>query len=291
MKRVLVTGAAGFIGRHCLRPLLDRNFEVRAITSRPLKLQNDGVEWHRADLFDVGELRNVLEDLRPDHLLHLAWCTEPGVYWTSPENFRWVQASLELFRAFSECGGKRLVTVGTCAEYDWRFGICAEDVTPLHPTTIYGSCKKALSELTRAYSSQAGLSSAWARMFFLYGPYEDKTRLVPSVIQALLSGEEAACTHGNQIRDFLYVEDAADALVTLLDSDVTGELNIATGKPLMIKEMVQAIGQKLNQIDLIHLGARQAPEGEPGVLLADISRLKSELKWQSKYSLDATRDR
>src|SRR5207245_614301 len=90
------------------------------------------------------------------------------------------------------------------------------------------ACKLALASLLEAYAGQTGLSQAWARIFFLYGPREHPKRLVSSVIRSLLRGERARCSHGQQIRDYLHVEDAAGALVALLESEVTGR---AAGRP------------------------------------------------------------
>ena len=286
MKSVLLTGATGFVGHHCLQPLLARSFTVHAVTAKASGPLFPDVQWHHVDLLDPAQVRDVLTAVRPTHLLHFAWYTEPGKYWTSTENFRWVQASLALLQEFSRCGGRRVVIAGTCAEYDWRFGYCSEGVTPLSPTTIYGTCKHAFHSLAEAFTTQCGLSSAWGRIFFLYGPCEHSARLVPSVTCSLLSGKQALCTHGNQIRDFLYVEDAADAFVTLLDGSVTGAVNIASGRPLMVKDVVHRVGEKLSRPDLIQLGVIETSVTDPHVLLADITRLRQEVDWTPKYDLD-----
>src|SRR5882672_6035426 len=222
MKRVLLTGANGFVGRHCLPPLLAQGYEVHAVASRkhapPATLP--GVHWYRVDLLDRDQISALLAEVRPTHLLHCAWYAVPGKYWTATENFRWVEAGQHLLQAFAEQGGQRVVGVGSCAEYDWSDGHCSEFVTPLKPATLYGSCKHAFQILLAAYSRQTKLSAAWGRLFFLYGPHEPPERLVASAIRSILLEEPALCSHGQQIRDFLYVEDAANALVALLSSDI-----------------------------------------------------------------------
>ena len=123
MKTVLLTGASGFVGRHCLRFLAEEYDEVHAVSSRELPLSSDKIVWHRVDLLESAPLSELMSQVRPTHLLHFAWIVTPGVYWSSPDNFRWVQASLELLRLFGENGGKRVVTAGSCAEYDWNYGL------------------------------------------------------------------------------------------------------------------------------------------------------------------------
>lgn len=289
MRRVLLTGATGFVGRHCPAELLSRGFEVHAVSSREVPAGDASrVAWHRADLLEPGAARGLVGRLRPTHLLHLAWYAEPGRFWTSTENFRWVQASLELFEAFAAAGGRRVVAAGTCAEYEWGGGgPCVEARTPLRPATLYGACKHGLRVMLEAFAAQERLSAAWGRIFFLYGPHEDPRRLVSSVTRALLEGRPARCTHGRQVRDFLHAADVASAFVALLDSEVEGAVNIASGEAVTLKEVIGTLGELTGRGDLIELGAVPAPAGEPPVLVADVGRLREEAGWAPGRDLRA----
>ena len=135
------------------------------------------------------------------------------------------------------------------------------------------------------------MSGAWGRLFLPYGPHEHPARLVPSVIRALVERRPARCTHGEQVRDFLYVEDAANAFVSLLDSEVTGALNIASGRPIAIRDLVLKIADALDGRELVELGALKTNPAEPAVLLAGIDRLTSEVGWKPAYTLDQGLDR
>jgi nucleoside-diphosphate-sugar epimerase len=243
------------------------------------------VRWHKADLLDRTETSALLAEVRPTHLLHCAWYAVPGKYWTATENFRWVEAGEHLLKAFADEGGQRVVGVGSCAEYDWSNGHCSELATPLKPATTYGECKHAFQILLTAFSRQAQLSAAWGRLFFLYGPHEPAERLVASVIQSLSQEQPALCTHGRQIRDFLHVQDAADALVALLDSDIEGPVNIASGAPVSVGDVIGEIANQLERPTLVQLDARPAAENEPPLLAADISRLRDEVGWSPRYDL------
>jgi len=223
--------------------------------------------------------------VQPTHLLHCAWYAVPGKYWTAAENFRWVEVGLHLLEAFADHGGQRVVGVGSCAEYDWHDGHCSELTTPLNPATTYGLCKHASQLLLTGFSKHAKLSAAWGRLFFLYGPHEPAERLVASVVQSILREEPARSSHGQQIRDFLYVQDAADALVALLDSDVLGPVNIASGVPVALHEVVQEIADQLERPDLVLLGAIPTLENEPPLLVADVARLHDEVGWSPQYDL------
>jgi nucleoside-diphosphate-sugar epimerase len=287
MKKVLLTGATGFIGRQCLPALLSEGYEVHAVSSRSQEESFPGVRWHLADLLDGGQVLALMKRVQPTHLLHLAWYVAPGLYWTALENFHWVKASLDLLHAFSQCGGHRVVMAGTCAEYDWEYGYCSERVTPLSPATPYGVCKHSLHMMLEAFARQAGLSAAWGRIFFPFGPHEYPERLVASVIRSALQGKPARCSHGNQIRDFIYVKDVAGAFAALTESAVIGPVNIASGSPVLLKDVIHKIAVQLDRADLIQLGAVPAPAGEPPALVASVSRLQDEVGWRPKYDLDA----
>lgn len=286
--RVLVTGATGFIGRQCIAPLQAKGYEVHAVSSKPHG-KNGMVHWHKADLLNARQCQDLVRQVQPMHLLHFAWYAVPGKYWTSVENLRWVQASLGLMQVFAAVGGKRAVMAGTCAEYDWGFGQCSEGSTPLVSATLYGTCKHALQTMLAAWSRQAGLSSAWGRIFSLYGPHEHSARLVASVVAALLRGEEAPCSNGSLIRDYLHVADVASAFVALLDSGLEGPVNIGSGTGVALKDIVEKIGVKIGQSGLIRLGTRPPPAGEPPLLIADTARL-SRIGWRPSFDLDSGLD-
>lgn len=276
-RRVLVTGASGFIGRHVPAPLLQRGFEIHAVTSRAAPPARDGVTWHRADLLDQRAHGDLLAQVAPTHLLHFAWYAEHGRFWRSTENLRWSAATLEFVRAFAEGGGGRAVVAGSCAEYRWGDpGPCVEDVTPTEPATLYGTAKNATREILGAAAPQLGIELAWGRVFLLYGPDEAPGRLVASVARALVAGERAKTGDGTQVRDFLHVADVAAAFAAILDSDVTGPVNVGSGEARPMREVIELIGDAAGRPELLDVGALPARPGDPAELVADVTRLREE---------------
>ena len=174
-------GSGGFIGRSSLEPLRAAGYEVCAVLSaRPDQRDRTGgalpdVDVRHADLTDPAVVDSLLEAVKPTHLLHFAWIATPGLYWQSEENYRWLSASRHLLAAFARCGGVRAVMAGSCAEYDWsRVAVCHERSSPLADeggtATPYAACKIAMQRSLEEYGRSHGLSSAWGRIFFQYGP-------------------------------------------------------------------------------------------------------------------------
>jgi nucleoside-diphosphate-sugar epimerase len=283
--RVLVTGATGFIGRHTLEPLVRGGFAVHAVQREADPVPAPGVTPVRLDLHDSAAVDRYLAELRPTHLLHLAWYTEPGAYWTSAENVRWVVASLQLMRSFAAHGGRRAVMAGTCAEYDWSGGVCVEGSTPLVPGTLYGVCKRAVGSVLEAYAPLVNLSAAWGRVFFLYGPHEKPGRLVSGVAAGLLAGRPVPCTEGTQRRDFMHVADAATAFVALLSSAVEGAVNIGSGEAVSVRRLVEDLARLAGRSDLPRLGALPTRPDDPPLVVADVTRLRDEVGWRPRFSL------
>jgi nucleoside-diphosphate-sugar epimerase len=294
-KRVLVTGASGFIGRWSVAPLLAAGYEVHAVVThagRALSAQLQGVQLHQADLLDATAVEKLLRAARPSHLLHFAWIATPGLYWTSPDNARWLAAGEHLLRGFRSQGGVRAVMAGTCAEYDWtQAGVCNEADTALAgadgvPPTAYAQAKLAMHAALERAGDDRGLSTAWGRIFFQYGPDENPERLVASVITNLLMGREANASHGRQVRSFLHVADVGAAFAALLDASVEGPVNIGSGDRISIADLLGKIAAHIGRPELLRLGARSAPAGEPALLVPDVVRLRDEVGWRPRFSLD-----
>jgi len=280
MTRVLVTGASGLIGKHAVAALVAHGHEVHGAARTLPATSPPGVNWHSCDLLTEDAAQTLAAEVQATHLLHLAWVTKHGQFWTTEQNHDWQAASQRLIEAFKDSGGTRVVMAGSCAEYDWTQlgdGVCRENETPLNPHTLYGQCKLEFSQWLASFAVQKDLSQAWGRVFLLYGVGEHESRLVSSIVLALSAGREAKCSSGVQVRDFTNARDVGWGFSALLMSDVEGAVNVASGEPHTIAEVASTLGKFSGHPELVRLGAFDDRPDDPPVLVADISRLRDEV--------------
>jgi len=271
--RIFLTGASGFVGRQIARALIALGYDVLAFTR--------GV----GDFLSPAERGTALADARAEIVVHAAWYVEHGAFWQADVNRRWREESIRFIDEAKRAGVARFVGLGTCYEYAWpREGLCDERRTPLATHTPYDEAK---SE-TRAYLAareSAGFSTAWARLFFLYGEGEGANRLAPSVARALLRGEKFRCSSGPLLRDFLDVREAGAAIAALALSEVRGPVNIASGAPLSLGAFACMIGEELGCPERVLTGARSDRPSEPPAIFAAVERLRNEVGYREASSL------
>ena len=285
MKRVLLTGGTGFIGRQCIKYLNDYGYEIHATFHRnPL---NNKIYWYKADLLNLTETTHLINFVQPTHILHTAWYMEHDNFWDSENNYLWVQASHNLLAAAEAFDVERFVGVGSCSEYNHTNDPCREYITPITPSSVYGKCKAATQSIFEGYSNKnQTLSIGWGRLFYLFGENENQKKVISSVIRSLIQDVSIKCTDGRQIRDYLYVKDAASALVSFLESKVSGPVNIASGNALQVRDILKLIAEITGRGELLKLGALETRKNEPKIIKADVTRLNNEVGWELGNSIE-----
>lgn len=286
--RILVTGAAGFIGSQVVRGLLRSGHEVTALVrpaTPPDRLDEVAgrLSFIRASLEDDG-LATALRLAQPERCIHLAWYAEPGKYLDAPENIGCLSASLRLLETLAGCGCRHVVMAGTCAEYDSDLGYLRED-GPIRPRTLYAATKLALNLVAGVRAAQLGIGLAWARLFYLYGPDEDPRRLVPALITTLLDGKPFDASPGRQVRDYLHVADVAAAFIALAERGASGTFNVCSSEPVTMLQLIGTVGEITGRSDLIRFGAVPYGDWDPAFICGDNRRLRTGTSWLPRHPL------
>lgn len=271
MTRVLLTGAAGFVGRQVARALVAQGADVTPVTRDGNSLTaglSDPVLTH--DLFaeDAAFWNDTLRGF--DTVVHVAWYAEPGKYLSSEKNLDCLAGSIALAQGAAQAGVKKIVGVGTCFEYDLspsdRGDLDTDPLTvqsPLGPTTLYGAAKASTWMTLRELLQNHSVDFAWCRLFYLYGEGEDERRLVPYLRSRLAAGADVELTSGTQIRDYMDVRTAGASIAHAALGGYTGALNICSGRPVTIAEFAKGIADEYGKAHLLKFGARADRPNDP----------------------------
>ncbi|MBQ3834893.1 MAG: NAD(P)-dependent oxidoreductase [Elusimicrobia bacterium] len=280
-KRVLVTGATGLIGKELIEPLKEAGFDIFAITIDKNNPDNC-VHWISGNLFDENSIKTVMEEVKPEYLLNMAWCTT-GDYLSSDTNYKFLRAGISLLKYFKDNGGKRAVFAGTCFEYKFKDSSLKETDELDADKTVYTFCKNKLHEVAEFFCGMNNISFGYGRIFYVYGRNEDKTRLTGMIIDKLSRNEEVIIKSGKLYKDYMYAKDIAGAFVALLNSKVEGSVNICTGKAVSIKDFALEIGKQMGKENLIKF--KDEPSNQPPIIVGDNSKLTKEVRYEYKLSL------
>lgn len=285
---VLLTGATGFIGSHVARELNRRGHSVRVVIRPGADARRipdlPSLERVSCDLWSAtrGELEALCRGM--SLVVHPAWYAVPGKYLAAHENLDCAAGSIRLLEAAAAAGATRFVGVGSCFEYAFTDRPLIES-GPVAPQSLYAAAKLATRYQGEQLARLLGLSFAWLRVFYLYGPHEDERRLVPAVIRALLRGESIDITSGVQVRDFLHVADVASGLVAAAESGIADVVNVGSGEPVTIRAIVETLEALTGRKGLARFGARPDNPTDPPFVCADVSRLRDATGWAPSFTL------
>ena len=283
--KILLTGATGFVGRAFLECAINHGHHVASLVG-PGKIAPEVRSSVGQHLVLRGTLADApwseIQEFGAHTCVHSAWITTPGVYLESPENDRFLAWSQEFLKRFFATGGSHVIGIGTCIEYQLGARVLSEATALVAPTTRYARCKDHLRTTLDEMAENARVTSCWARLFYPYGPGEHPDRLCSHLIKKMQQGERASLGTPQSVKDYIYIDDVAEALVTLVENRATGIFNLGSGEETTVMEMAQILARKLNAPVPVAKSSTNPPPA-PDYVVADVSRLKA-LGWRSRVT-------
>ena len=289
MRSVVVTGATGLIGQALIKCLNAKNIKIYAVC-RPDSLKNKALNEYTnvdvvcCDVKSICKLDSMIHR-KCDAFFHLAWLGTGNSLNRMDVKLQLENIScvVEAVNVANRMGCKVFIGAGSQAEYGKVSGIISPDT--LHkPCSGYGIAKLSSKQFTRLLCNQFGMRHVWPRIVSIYGPNDSEKTLVSTVINKLMLGESPELTKCEQIWDYLYVDDAAEALYKLaLYGKNDREYVLGSGKTKRLREFVEIIRDEIDPTLRIDFGAREYYPDQAMHLEADITTITEDTGWKPKY--------
>jgi len=277
--KVLVTGAAGFVGAEVVRALVERGATVIAplrpsTARRRLEPWLSRIRVVETVLDDVPAVDALLAAERPDVVVHAAWYAHPRDYRRSIANLDSLAMTVRFAERVVHHRCARLVALGTCLEYRPSAAPLRED-DPIEPSTLYASCKAAAQQVLQALTAGSTTEFIWARLFHIHGRGEDPERLLTRIARDLRQGHVIDLSPGLQVRDQLDVSDVAEAIAHLASTPgLAGAFNVASGVPVALRDVLTLLAELAGRRELLRFGARPYLPDEVMYLVGEPRRLR-----------------
>jgi nucleoside-diphosphate-sugar epimerase len=246
--RVFILGCSGEVGSRLTFLLVQAGYIVHGVRgTRPCKVNNQNHNCYKIDLLN-SDLTRYLTDFKPNVLIQTAWITDPGIFWESTLNNNWVEVSKKIIQDFEKIGGEYLIVTSTCAEYSWENNQPLSEYSNENPNSNYGHAKFELLKWVHTRD----ISFLWTRTFFQFGLNEPSGRLIPSLVDSLLTGNKYLIKNSLDVRDFVYVNDVARILYQLIHNKASGIVNIGSGVGRSIISTAELIADLIGRRDLLY---------------------------------------
>lgn len=291
----MITGGGGFIGANLIKQLRKEKIIVHVIVKKSSdlwRIKNDipHISLHYVPLTNIKKLTTLFRTIQPSYIFHLA---THGAYPVQNNVAKMlhvnIQGTLNLLEASKDTNYKLFVHTGTSSEYGYKHKPMKESDI-LEPTSFYAATKASATLLGTVFATMYRKPIVTLRLFSVYGPFEEKTRFIPTIIDAVIKKETILLTPGKQRRDFIYIDDVIAVFLRLIKKkSITPGIiyNVGTGVEHTNDQVVQTLFSISRKKSPIEKGTYPPRLWDTPYWKADISKITSDLKWAPKYTLDA----
>lgn len=301
MKKIFVTGGAGYIGSICVEELLNKGFEVAVfdnLSEGHRRAIDERARFFQGDLADRSTVQHAFSEFRPDAVMHFAANALVGESMQNPSKYfrNNVSCGINLLDAAVEAGVGKFVFSSTCATFGIPESMPIDESLPQRPINPYGESKLLFEKILRWYGEIHNLSYVALRYFNAAGATERfgedhriETHLIPNILKVALGQRESVEIYGTDyptpdgtcIRDYIHILDLAQAHLLAVQSDKTACYNLGTGGGTSVKEVIDTC-RTVTGRDITAVEKPRRP-GDPPRLIAASDKIRSELGWKPRF--------
>ena len=285
--KFFVTGAGGFVGSAVVAEAIACGYDVVAALRNISNVDErlNGATSEQLDLRDAENVKSALMRHRPDVLVHSAW---RGVSNRTRNDLTQitdnVTVACNLMCATAEAGIRKFIGIGSQAEYGAINGRISETALPV-PASLYGASKLAAMVLTRQLAAQSDIDFIWMRLFSTYGPGDNAFWLIPSLIEQMLGGISPQMTTGEQLWDYLYIDDVARGIIAVAVGETAGVFNLGCGQSIAIKTIAAMLRDIISPEMPINFGSIAHTRDQIWHMEANIDALIAATGWVPRIDL------
>jgi nucleoside-diphosphate-sugar epimerase len=284
-KKFLIVGGTGFIGYSIIKKLLRQKSKVFSLsTSKPKKLRKlSNVKYLKGNIKKFSEINKILKNKEFDYVINCGGYVEhvnkKEVYDSH------YKGSINLYNIFKKKKLNQFIQIGSSTEYG-NVKVPHDENYICKPSGIYGKMKLKATKFFLKQFRQNNFPVTIIRFYQVYGPYQDFNRFIPQLIKSSIQKKNFITSHGNHFRDFLFIEDAVDAIIKTIKSKKTyGEiLNIGFGKGTKLKSIMNLIKKKNNFLAPM-FGKIKTRTGEQLLIFPKIKKSKKLISWYPRTSI------
>jgi UDP-glucose 4-epimerase len=288
--KIFITGGTGFIGKQVLRQIENGNDSIILLSNLkkkeiPFLKNNKQIEVVMGDLSNFGLWEKRVQKFKPEAVIHMAW---EGIPDYGPQmSTKNLKYGLDLINFSAKIGCKIFLSTGSCWEYGGQSGKLSEEM-PVKNTNAFTAAKNSIHWLGEEVANENKMRFIWTRLFYVYGPGQKDQSLVPYIIKNIQKGISPEIKNPLAENDFVYVEDVAKAIISLLKKcKKSGTYNIATGRLTSVGNVAKFIYKyyRLNEPEKNNKSRAKSKENVNG-FFGDISKIKKETGWKPKISIE-----
>ena len=287
--KLFITGGTGFIGKHVVNKLKHEGHELlllsrKSETSEYFSEEKQNVTVVEGDLSNINHWKKEVEIFQPNTAIHLAWEGIPDYGCkTSLNNLKY---GLDLYMMLAELGCKRVVSTGSCWEYGLKHGELNEDL-PVKPSNAFTASKNALNWVGKEIAKENNMKFIWTRLFYVYGPGQKETSLIPYIINCGKKGKTPEIKTPFVKNDFVYVEDVANAIFMIVENCMQDAVfNIGSGYSTCLQDIINIIDNYYGLQFSQQMIPPKSDYDESSVdFWANIYRINKEIGWGAKTNI------
>jgi UDP-glucose 4-epimerase len=277
--RIFITGGTGFIGKNLVKKLEEQRHSLLLLSQQPLS----GINFVEGSLTDISKWKTRIKRFKPDACIHLAWESLPD--YSAATSIKNLKYGLDLMLMLAEIGCKKFLSTGSCWEYGQQSGKLSEDMA-LKPLSAFTAAKNSLHWLGAEIAKENNMQFIWTRIFYVYGPGQRETSLIPYLINCARAGKTPEVKSPLAKNDFIYIEDVVGALSLLLKKcKRSGIYNIGSGKSTSVQDIIKTVFNNLNlQYGPTYKSVNSNVSSSDN-FWADTSKIKREIGWKPKTTI------